>query len=622
MPDQVVKTTLVVNANASGMKSIGEALDELISKAKELNDLLGGIKVGGGEGAGAGGKGGKGGASGGSSWDQPQPGGEGEGGADSGGGGKGRKRRRKGGASGGSTGEGDGGGDSGDDDDGLTDGEKRAKKNRQRLGYAAAVGVGMLARSVKSHYTAYYEGMYGAQATEAAGAYSGDIYQQAIAYRQAQAQREQSQLRHASGWAALNIASGAAGMAGSGIMMLPGLIPKLVGGAVTALGMFGGMAAGQQIATQGAEIDVETAKQNAAINTASRMQDSTMQLLTAQRDVIAFGARNTNQFSEAIDYGATLGYTPYETQAMANRYLTAGGHMYPGFDGVRRPRHDFLWYRQNFGISPETTGAFEATFDPGGGALPEYKTSYTSSWGQTFSSTVPNTAGEVARDALNAAINAARSVGVPQARMDEWVARNTQYLRAGAERNVNIAPFSFTDTMNYLPTSVQGFARAAGAENMRNTGMGMADDLGNMMMPQDLARGLMMANIVGKGGGPADWQKQMTDPNAVAGNISDLYNQMPDMLKPFFLQSTTGLIGVEDFGKGKGGTTSTEYPKGVATEEASDIRDVTAKFAAQQKLYIQSIADATKYLEKFNDAILSAILNVEVYKDVVFSRTP
>lgn len=621
MPDQVVKTTLVVNADASGMKSIGKALDELISKAKELNDLLGGIKVGEGEGAGAGGKGGKGGASGGSSWDQPQPGGEGEGGADSGGGGKGRKRRRKGGASGGSTGEGDGGGDSGDDD-GLTDGEKQAKKNRQRLGYAAAVGVGMLARSVKSHYIAYHEGMYGAQATEAAGAYSGDIYEQALTYRQAQAQREQAQLRHGSGLAMLNIASSGVGMAGQGLMMVGGPLTKAIGLGLAALGMFGGMEAGRQIAAQGAEIDTETAKQNAAINTARRMQDYTMQLLTAQRDVIAFGARNTNQFSEAIDYGATLGYTPSETQALANRYLTAGGHMYSGFDGVRRPRHDFLWYHQNFGISPETTGAFETTFDPGGGALPEIKKSYTSSWGATVRWTTPNTAGEVARDALNAAINAARSVGVPQARMDEWVARNTQYLRAGAERNVNIAPLSFTDTMNYLPTSVQGFARAAGAENMRNTGMGMADDLGDMMMPQDLARGLMMANIVGKGGGPADWQKQMTDPNAFAGNMADIYNQMPDMLKPFFLQSTTGLIGVEDFGKGKGGTTSTEYPKGVATEEASDIRDVTAKFAAQQKLYIQSIADATKSLEKFNDAIIDAILNVQTYKDVVFSRAP
>lgn len=613
--DQVVKTTLVVNANATGMKSIGEALDELITKAKELNDLLAGIRVGGGEEGAAAGKGGKGGASGGVSWQQPQPGDEGEGG---GGGGGGGKRKRKRGASGGGTGDGEGGDEGGGAEGGGSEADKEKKKNNQRLGYATAVGVGMLARSAKSHYVAYHEGMYGSQATEAAGAYSGDIFQQATAYTQAQAQREQATLRHASPWAVANIAASGGGVLGSALTMLPGIWSKVAGLGLTALSTGVGGWAGRNIAAQGAEIDVEAAKKNSAINTLQRMQDSTMQLLTAQRDMIAFGARNTEQFSRVIDYGIKLGFTPIETQGMTNKYLSAGGHMYADASGVRRPGTSFLSYKQDFNIDPGTTGAFESAFDPGGGANSNYTYPITHHGQKLGSWTTNNADGGLARGAQNASINAARAAGVQPARMDEWVGRNASYLRAGAERNVNIAPFSFVDTMNYLPTSVQGFARAAGTENMRNTGMSMADELGNLMMPQELARGLMMANIVGKGGGPADWQKQMTDPDAFAGNMSDIYAQLPDMLKPFFLQSTTGLIGVDNFGEGIGGTKETGYPDDSAGTQDSDIRKATSQFARNEKQYILSIDKVTENLEKFAVTIQRAIENMEKYEKEAF----
>ena len=613
--DQVVKTTLVVNANATSLKSVGEALDELITKAKELNDLLAGIRVGGGEKGAAAGKGGKGGASGGVSWQQPQPGDEGEGG----GGGGGGKRKRKRGASGGGTGDGEGG-DEGGVPGGLGGGseaDKEKKKNNQRLGYATAVGVGMLARSIKSHSVAYHEGMYGSQVTEAAGAYSGDIFQQAAAYTQAQAQREQAELRHASPWAVANVLASGGGLLGSGLMMLPGTWTKVAGLGLQVLSTGVGAWAGRNIAAQGAEIGVEAAKKNAAINTAQRMQDMTMDLLKMQRNVIALGARDTSDFSSVINAGEARGYTAIETQDLTNRYLTAGGRMFKG-----GPNIDFLRYHTDFNISPETTGSFESAFHPGGGAIPGYTPPAASQpwWVQgtvLAGASVNNNLGRVATDAQNASINAARAAGVQPARMDEWVGRNASYLRAGAERNVNIAPFSFTDTMNYLPTSVQGFARAAGAENMRNTGMSMADELGNLMMPQELARGLMMANIVGKGGGPSDWQKQMTDPNAIAGNVSDIYAQLPDMLKPFFLQSTTGLIGVDNFGKDIGGTTSTDYPKDTASTEPSDIRKAMAVFAENQNRYILEINKVIDNLKKFSTAIDISIANIEKYGDLI-----
>jgi hypothetical protein len=348
------------------------------------------------------------------------------------------------------------------------------------------------------------------------------------------------------------------------------------------------------------------------------MQDSTMQLLTAQRDMIAFGARNTEQFSPVIDSGIKLGFTPLETQGMTNKYLSAGGHMYADASGVRRPYADFLRYKQDFNIDPGTTGAlgaFESAFDPGGGAISNY--TYPTGVG-SGTWTTNNADGGLAVEVQNASINAARAAGVQPARMDEWVGRNASYLRAGAERNVNIAPYSFVDTMNYLPTSVQGFARAAGTENMRNTGMSMADELGNLMMPQELARGLMMANIVGKGGGPADWQKQMTDPDAFAGNMSDIYAQLPDMLKPFFLQSTTGLIGVDNFGEGIGGTKKTGYPDDSAGTQDSDIRKATSQYARNEKQYLLSIDKVTEYLEKFSVTIQRAIENMEKYEKEAF----
>jgi hypothetical protein len=623
MPDQVVKTTLVVNANASGMKSIGEALDELISKAKELNDLLGGIKVGGGEGAGAGGKGGKGGASGGSSWDQPQPGGEGEGGADSGGGGKGRKRRRKGGASGGSTGEGDGGGDSGGDDDGLTDGEKQAKRTRQRLGYAVAVGTGMLARSVKSHYIAYHEGMYGAQATEAAGEFSGDIYQHATAFRQASAQREQAQLRHSSGWAKANVAASGGQMLGAGLMMVPSLPTVLAGLGILAGSTILGGVAGKKIAQSGAEIDTETAKQVAAINALQRRQELTMSLVGMQFKNLAFGVRFSEDYKDILSAGTARGFAPLETQALTNRYMAAGGSLKRGGATI----DDFLFYHQNYNIAPETMGRIETAFAPGGGAILGGGAALPTQRGPSGAggaAGIPAAAAAILNPPgptdtlsgiINQIVNAGTNAGVPVARADEWLQRGGRYLMQGAERNINIPGSSLVDTMNYLPTSVKGFARMAGAENMRATGVSMADELGNMMMPQDLARGLLMANIVGKGGGPADWQKQMTDPSAFAGNMADIYAQMPDMLKQFFVQSTTGLMGVSDFGPDAGGQTDVDRSADVG---ASNIRDTMQKAAKNQELYIATIKETTDQLDKLNVQIRTAIDNMKAYGDKLF----
>jgi len=90
------------------------------------------------------------------------------------------------------------------------------------------------------------------------------------------------------------------------------------------------------------------------------------------------------------------------------------------------------------------------------------------------------------------------------------------------------------------------------------------------------------------------------------------------MLKPFFLQSTTGLIGVDNFGEGIGGTKKTGYPDDSAGTQDSDIRKATSQFARNEKQYILSIDKVTENLEKFAVTIQRAIENMEKYEKEAF----
>jgi len=614
--DQIVKTTLVVNGQLNGSDSIEKVLEGLITKAKELDSILNGLKFPDTSGlSGAGGRG-RGGASGGSSVDQTQQG-QGDGGTSGGAGGGGRKRR-KGGASGGTSADGD--------DSDLTPEEKEKededkrkaaahKRRMQKMTYAGAVGVGMLARSISSRFTGYYEGTEGARAVEAAGIYSGDVFQMAQGIRQAQAMRQQAQLRNMSGWSWMGVGSSALQMAGTSVMMMGGLPGVLGGLALTGLGTAGQMIAGRQIATKGADIDTQTAKTMAAINTLQQIQNQTTQLVTLQRNTIAFGGERLGQNLETIRRGTKFGFAPTETQSMTNRFLAAGGRLEKDINGQTNPTLDFIKYQIYGNVSPETLGKFERGFYPGGGAksfvtIPNYVPN-------PATLGIANSSTDNAKLSLNAITNAATYAGVPTARLDEWINRSSAYMQKYAERNVSASPFAQTDIMSYLPEGVKGFARQAGTENLADFGMSMADQLNEMVMPQELVRGLLFAKVAGQGGGPSDWKRKLADKSYMADAISQQMGMLPNMLKEPFMQATTGLLGVKKFKKGTSKATDVTAPPEIVSPpnagQPQEIQDLAQKMAENQALYIQSLKDTSELMDEMGAAIKRAIVNLDKF---------
>ena len=618
MADQIVKTTLVINADDKGsMDTVGAVLDELIKKAERLSSILENLKLG--DLSGLGGAKGGGGGSGGASWKQPKP--EDVPGAtkpkvpktttpDDGGGGGGEGG--EGGASGGKS----------------TDEKEQPlwRKYAQKGQYAAAVGLGMAARSATSKMVGYEQGMQSARSIETGATYSGDAFQMAQGLRQAEATRQHAAIR-TSKESFLGVGGSGLQMAGTGAMMLGGPVGLIAGVVALAVGGVLQYASGKGVAKLGADIDVETTKQTSALKTLQQIQTQSMQMFTMQRGTIAFGGGREGQYNAFLDQGANLGFTPQESQTMTNKFLSSGGQTRTmkakwgtkGQEYVSPNQIDYQRYQLYGNVAPETLGGFNRGFYPGGGA--DASRMDTSGYEQMQALTtvgVPNDAnfraGSAQKMALNATTNAAINAGIPTARWDEYHKRAGGFMQRYAERNVNIDPLAQAKIDSYIPQPIKGLARTAGAENVASFGMSMADQLNEMVMPQQLARGIMMADVVGEGGEIDLWKRKMSDPIYMAKRVAGMNEEMPDMLKGSFIQTITGLFDAGEFKKGAGFSVDTSKPEKIYKDGDEEIIKPLKKFSEIQRLYIKSIAEATDVLNIMTKAIEKALKIADDYE--------